>query len=106
MFYLVARHKLNVYSFTRKTYTSHAKISLSSKTFLIKGKSFINILQLIILYMKQKRDERINFRNIGSQIKYLAKSFVLLNVHTIHCPKTIIIKAKLLIKLLILYDCL
>jgi len=66
MFYLVARHKLNVYSFTHKTYTSHAKISLSSKTFLIKGKSFINILQLIILYMKQKRDERINFRNIGS----------------------------------------
>jgi len=32
--------------------------------------------------MKQKRDERINFRNIGSQIKYLVRSFVLLNVPT------------------------
>lgn len=49
-----------------KTCTSHTKIYPSFKMFLIKGKSFINILQLIILYMKQKQDERINFRNIGS----------------------------------------
>lgn len=33
------------------------------------------------MYKTKKRDERVKFCNIESQIKYLAGSFVLLNVH-------------------------
>jgi len=34
--------------------------------------------------MKQKRDERINFRNIRSQIGYLVRPFVLLNIYFLY----------------------